>query len=353
MTRLFLVIDKPGMDDQELFGGLSVEHAVSKLRTKPQKFQSKNKWQVSPKDARTWRGKVYDSKLEMRMHQELLEHFPEDYVTHQARFILQPSYCLDYVKDKQRALVYTSDFVLGKLEGKEGDYIPGIGCMILDAKGVILPAFVMAAKLFEYRHRIPIIAVSSMTRLKHYISEHKKSMNVNNKHVEIITRGKPFWVRDYTDSDGNVSDLLVEVIGRDGYLNLVRDSKTKLADLTVDLLEVQADELATMREAYEKVSASLDKKLGEVEEESAARRNSTETYSPISPDLVIVNGDPEKLAVMRLRLLEQTCKEECGKKANSKGVTLWRKKIESQLPISEYRHRLNLYPGKFSELQPA
>ena len=337
-----------------------METAVVKLKErkalKEDTPRRQGKFNASPKEGRTWRGRVYDSKLEMKMHQELLEHFPEEYVHLQSRFLLQPSFCLDHSSELQRALIYRSDFTLGEVfVDEQGFSTPGRNCMILDAKGMVLPSFVVAAKLLEYKYRMPVLAVKTVKQLKVYIETHKKSMEINQQHLDILTSNTPFRVRHYTDSTGTVSDLLVRVIGREGYRELVKRSHEELSAAAELVLAKAGDEEASghVAAALEKIAASLTKSMNAVEEEGAARQAKNEVIHPITPDVIMVDSDPAKLAVLRLEVLEQTVISGPVEGKVNKNATYWRRRVEQQLPLSRYRHRLNLYPGKFLTLEPA
>lgn len=371
-------------DEDQLFGGVDVRPALASLLTKKADKvaagrKTGGKFNISPKSERTIEGRTFDSKLEMKMYEELMRHFSPEEVRTQVRFILQPSYCLDGEKDLQRALVYKADFVLGPLAGTAERPEPGVGSMVLDAKGMVLSSFVVASKLFEYKWRMPVIAVKSVKQLKGYIEQFKMTQQANQEYVSILTSGRPFVVRGYVNSSGEKADLTVEVIGRNGYLDLVRRSKNELdawevypekgesepyrisdsaADPSGGLL-VPGNELQIAQEAVTKVKDSLTKKLGEGgEEEGAVRRESKETFTPLSPDVGIINGDPTQLAVMRLRIISREVQggaepsEAPFKQKKSSSTTVWRKKIEDRLPVGQYCHRLNLYPGKFDSLEP-
>jgi hypothetical protein len=100
----------------------------------------------------------------------------------------------------------------------------------------------------------------------------------------------------------------------------------------------------------EKLRESLQKKL-EPEGEGAAQRVSTEAFTPIASDVVIVNDTPDNIAVFRLEVLNQTFAESNPPSTKkSKPETLVREAMERQLPIYRYMHRINLYPGKFDKV---
>lgn len=362
-------------NEDTLFGGLDISPAVDRLKAKtptaaPQR--GGGKFKISPKESRTFDGRVYDSKLEMQMHQELLKHFPPEDIALQVKFILQPRYCLDGCREMQRALVYKADFVLGALLGPADDPRPAAGSMVLDAKGMVLSSFVVASKLFEYKHRLPVIAVKSVKQLKTYIEQYKMSTQVNQEHLKVIDQ-TVFRVMGYVNSDGQRSNLMVRVIGKDGYRDLVRQSK-EIFDLArlersaeeptgdifyeiagpvgiLGLLTIPEEELAAYNAAADKVRESLTKKLQEVEEESAVRRASNEVYQAISPNIGFTADDPQRLVVMRLEILHREVLEEPEGKTKKAAKTNWRAEIEKRLPISRYCHRLNLYPGKFDGLE--
>lgn len=344
------------MDESELFGGVDVSKAVDRLKSKDAKTPERqgSKFAVAKREDRTWNGRVYASKLEMRFHKELLQHFEEDEIHTQVRFELQPGYRLDHAAELNRGINYVADFVLGPLETDgHGKPRPGPGAMVIDAKGMVLSSFVTACKLFEYKHRIPVYAVKTLKQLSTYIKKFMITKQVNKPLVDILTSGMPFWVRGYVDSSGFKKDLFVRIAGRQGYLDMVKASLSCFEDTVAKLLpELSEEELEVFEGVCRKVKASLEKKLEEVEDESAAKRTSHEVFDPISSDIVVVGGNPEQIAILRLHVIVEELieKPDTAPAKKSALATVVRRKLESALPVSAYCHRLNLYPGKYESV---
>jgi hypothetical protein len=340
------------------FGSVDVSAAVQKLQEKKKpSFFRKNKYNSAPKEERTWQDKVYDSKLEMRMHQELLKSFSPEEILTQVRFELQPSYCLDFSPEKQRAINYVADFVIGEVRQDErGNNIPGRNCMVVDAKGMVTSSFVTASKLFEYKFRIPVHAVKTIKKLQSIINQRMKSKEIDSKFIKASTPGTKFQVKGYKNSSGEEGDMTLRVIGREGYVELNKKSLDLLEATAAKLIEGTSDEdLEICHSAIKAVKTSLEKAIGMVEENTCGARLVTERISKedlqqITPDLVMVDGDPDKLAFMRLEVIDYVPILSVPQKQAKKTVTALRRILEAALPIGSYRHRINLYPGKYQSL---
>jgi hypothetical protein len=112
-----------------------------------------NKYKVSPKEDRTWRGKVYASKAEMRYRRDvlnILEHV-DDTITiiEQPRLHLGPDH------------VYVPDFIV------LNDGVP----YAVDVKGVETPAFKKAKKLWRKYGRIHLHIVRAKGKTKFETTE--------------------------------------------------------------------------------------------------------------------------------------------------------------------------------------
>lgn len=325
-------------------------------KKKPSVFR-KSKYNAAPKENRTWQGKVYDSKLEMRMHQELLNHFAAEDIQTQVRFELQPSYCLDYIPDKQRAINYVADFVLGSIDQDErGNPVPGTNCMVLDAKGMVTSSFVTASKLFEYKFRIPVYAVKTIKQLQSLIKKRMSINEIDSKFIQASIPGTLFKVLGYVDSSGNKGNLTARVVGREGYVDLNKRSVEQLDEVVSKLIEgLTGEDLEDMNLAAKGVRSSCLKAAGLVEENTCGARVETvrlskENLQQVTPELLMLDDDPCKLALLRLEVCDYEPLEVAPAKKASKSITALRNMIDSHLPIGSYRHRLNLYPGKYQEL---
>lgn len=313
------------------------------------------KFKIAPKEDRTCDGVVFDSKLEMKMHAELCKHFPTEHIKRQVRFVLQPSFRGDWDGICRQSISYKADFVLGETVERNGILCPAAGSMVVDAKGMILPSFRTAVRLFEYKHRMPVHAVKTLKQLRVLIEAHKQIQSMDPKILNILTSGKSFWVRGYTSSDGSVADLKVEIIGREGYLDMVRQSKELLPAAAAQVFSSSESEGYSTEDsasAFSKLRESLSKKL-ETTDEGASVRASRETFSPVTSNIMIVDGNQEHVAVFRVRILEKIAitPAPSSKTPNKRSVTKLKDMIESKLPIDAYRHRLNLYPGKYTGIE--
>lgn len=312
------------------------------------------KFGVSSKESRTLNGVVYDSKLEMNFHVELLKHFEAHEIQQQVVFELQPGFRNAWDGSWQRPIHYKADFVLGSVTVRaDGTNSPGIGSLVLDAKGMILPQFRTACRLFEYQHRKPVFAVKRMKQLRELIEIYKKIKSMDTLLLSKLATGHTFTVNGYCYSDGSVQNITGRIIGREGYLALVRESLDRVAEAASALYalpEIRDTYDVEMRsEVYTKVKESLEKKLHPAAEDFT-ERTSKEVLHPVSPDIMRVDGEEEKIVLLRIDVESSTALGPPLKHANRKPATRLRALLEAQLPISRYVHRLNLYPGKYEDI---
>lgn len=305
------------------------------------------KFKVSPKESRTKDGRTYDSKLEMRFHEELLKVLPDEAILTQVSFVLQPGFRSMLDGTWQRPVVYKADFVLGGVEEKDGILRPTFGSTVLDAKGMILPSFRTASRLFEYRHGKPVHAVKTLKQLKVIMENHILSQRADAQVLQAIAKGMIFEVKGYKSSDGSVSDITAAVSGRQGYKQLLRASLTRLEE------RIEESEKGTFPPEEEAVCRFLAEKLRsrlEEKTEEAVKWQSNERLVALDENVLLVEGEPDKLVLLRLEVLMEKVVQPTTKITKKKAETAAREAEESRLPIAAYRHRLNLYPGKYDSL---
>ena len=303
-----------------------------------------NKYGVSAKEDRTWEGRLYASKLEMNFHKTLLEHFPADKIHVQTAFVLQPAFRMSFDKDLRREVRYISDFVIG--DKPDGNIIPP-GSVVIDSKGFRTPEFNILKKLFEHATGHPLHLLKSVKILKQHIPIFKAMQQIDPNLINILSSG-PFVVNGYTSSDGSVAHRKFRIVGREGYLSLVKDSLERLPEiyaLASDTVEGFTPEI--MRAALETLETSLKKKLEDKDQPS-------EEAAQITPSIAMWEGKPDHVVVIRLEELEKTVVME-GPQGKPKKATMtaFKTLLEGWLPISRYVHRINLYPGKYTDVQPA
>lgn len=114
-----------------------------------------NKYKVSPKEDRTWRGKVYASKGEMRYRRDVL-HLLEKSINDDILIVEQPRFQLgpDHI--------YVPDFLVIN-DGPEA--------YAIDFKGVETPAFKKAKKLWRKYGRIHLHIVRAKGKTKFETTE--------------------------------------------------------------------------------------------------------------------------------------------------------------------------------------
>ena len=301
-----------------------------------------NKYGVSAKEDRTWNGRLYASKLEMNFHKVLLEHFQEDRIHLQVPFVLQPSFRLSFDKEIRREVRYISDFVIG--EKPEGNHIPP-GSVVIDSKGFRTPDFNILKKLFEYTTGHPLQMLKSIKILKQQIPIFQAMQQIDLRLIATLSSG-PFIVTGYVSSDGTVSHKKFRIIGREGYLDLV---KASLEQLPAVYQQMAADSFSpeVRTAALASLENSLKKKLEDKDQPS-------DEAAQITPSIAMFDGKPDHVIVLRLDELEKlVVSEGASGKTKKATMTAFKALLEEQLPIHRYVHRINLYPGKYTDVQPA
>lgn len=170
-------------------------------------------------------------------------------------------------------------------------------------------------------------------------------MEISDVLVGILTKSK-FAVNKYESSDGSITDMVCRRAGREGYLRLVKESLEALDSVVAEYAKTEegsAVDPVVLADVRGKIAASLAKKL---EESDAPPRSSKEDAVAVTPDILMIDGDPAKIALLRLEVIEEVRLRGPDKTPKSKPETLLRNAIESKLPVSRYRHRINIYPGK-------
>lgn len=131
-----------------------------------------NKYHVSAASERTVDGRLFDSKLEMRIYQALRPLVDEKLLWLQPEFELQPAF--EIGGRKRRPIVYTADFLLGSPRTDNTEPLLETQ-WVLDAKGMQTPVFKMKAKMFEYRYGRSIIQVASVKQAVTAVEKWKQS----------------------------------------------------------------------------------------------------------------------------------------------------------------------------------
>lgn len=311
-----------------------------------------NKYGVSPKEERTWNGTLYASKLEMRFHKALLEHFREDQIHLQVPFVLQEGFRMPFDKEMRRPIRYISDFVIG--EKPDGNIIHP-GSLVIDSKGFRTPEFNILRKLFEHTTGHPLWMLKNVKSLLQYIPIFKAMQEINRPLIKTLTDG-PFIITGYISSDGTVSHKLLRIVGREGYLQLVRDSLEQLPEAFQCLISSNFNRFGLTKESFteEQIqlgAASLEDSLRKKLEDKPA---DNEGASQITPAIGLFENKADHLIVLRMELIQETIVAQGAEEKNKKAsASAFKAILEEQLPISRYLHRINLYPGKYTDVQPA
>jgi hypothetical protein len=134
--------------------------AASKLRSLINKSAKVGRYKVSPKEARTYNGIVFDSKWELETYKLLSTLLPEGVNIHrQVDFILQDKFRSPDGK-AVREIRYSADFVITREEELQPNVIPA-DAFVIDSKGHLTDIFKIKNKLFMYKYRALIHQVKS------------------------------------------------------------------------------------------------------------------------------------------------------------------------------------------------
>ena len=118
------------------------------------------RYKVSPKEARTYEGIVFDSKWEAETYKLLSTLLPKDVKIHrQVNFLLQEKFKAPNGK-AVREINYLADFVISREEQLQDNVIPD-DAFVIDSKGHLTDIFKIKNKMFMYKYRALIHQVKS------------------------------------------------------------------------------------------------------------------------------------------------------------------------------------------------
>ncbi len=118
------------------------------------------RYKVSPKEARTYEGIVFDSKWEAETYKLLSTLLPKDVKIHrQVNFLLQDKFKAPNGK-AVREINYLADFVISREEQLQDNVIPD-DAFVIDSKGHLTDIFKIKNKMFMYKYRALIHQVKS------------------------------------------------------------------------------------------------------------------------------------------------------------------------------------------------
>ena len=118
------------------------------------------RYKVSPKEARTYEGIVFDSKWEAETYKLLSTLLPKDVKIHrQVNFLLQEKFKAPNGK-AVREINYLADFVISREEQLQENVIPD-DAFVIDSKGHLTDIFKIKNKMFMYKYRSLIHQVKS------------------------------------------------------------------------------------------------------------------------------------------------------------------------------------------------
>lgn len=118
------------------------------------------RYKVSPKEARTYEGIVFDSKWEAETYKLLSTLLPKDVKIHrQVNFLLQEKFKAPNGKGI-REINYLADFLITREEELQDNIIPA-DAFVIDSKGHLTDIFKLKNKMFMYKYRALIHQVKS------------------------------------------------------------------------------------------------------------------------------------------------------------------------------------------------
>lgn len=134
--------------------------SAAQLATLINKSPKRGRYKVSPKEARTYEGIVFDSKWESETFKLLSTLLPADVKIHrQINFLLQEKFKAPNGK-AVREITYSADFVITREAELKENEIPG-DALVIDSKGHLTDIFKLKNKLFMYKYRALIHQVKS------------------------------------------------------------------------------------------------------------------------------------------------------------------------------------------------
>jgi hypothetical protein len=118
------------------------------------------RYKVSPKEARTFEGIVFDSKWEAETFKLLSTLLPRDVKIHrQVNFLLQEKFKAPNGK-AVREINYLADFVITREDVLQANIIPA-DAFVIDSKGHLTDIFKIKNKMFMYKYSALIHQVKS------------------------------------------------------------------------------------------------------------------------------------------------------------------------------------------------
>lgn len=161
--------------------------------------------------------------------------------------------------------------------------------------------------------------------------------------------GTAIEITGYHDSDGNVSDLKVELLPPEAYSTMQAEDLALLrgADVATLFGDGLGDlQLTDLIAAREQLIASREKSLHQRDEGGSYRGAE---YLPITDSLCRLPGQADVLYLRRL----QTLREPGDPKPAKGAIPRAKQRLVKQLnlPTRWYIHTLKLEPGKFEDLQ--
>jgi hypothetical protein len=134
--------------------------SASKLIALINKSKKVGRYKVSPKEARTYNGIVFDSKWESETYKLLSTLLPAGVNIHrQVTFLLQEKF-KDQNGKAVREINYLSDFVITREAELKENVIPS-DAFVIDSKGHLTDIFKIKNKMFMYKYRALIHQVKS------------------------------------------------------------------------------------------------------------------------------------------------------------------------------------------------
>lgn len=134
--------------------------SASKLLALINKSSKHGRYKVSPKEARTHEGIVFDSKWEAETYKLLSTLLPTDVHIHrQVDFLLQEKFRGPDGK-AVREIRYSADFVITRENELQENVIPK-DAFVIDSKGHLTDIFKIKNKMFMYKYRSLIHQVKS------------------------------------------------------------------------------------------------------------------------------------------------------------------------------------------------
>mgnify|MGYP000016306148 CR=1 FL=1 len=134
--------------------------SASKLIALINKSSKHGRYKVSPKEARTYEGIVFDSKWEAETYKLLSTLLPEGVHIHrQVDFLLQEKFKAPNGK-AVREIHYSADFVITREKELQENVIPK-DAFVIDSKGHLTDIFKIKNKMFMYRYNALIHQVKS------------------------------------------------------------------------------------------------------------------------------------------------------------------------------------------------